>query len=170
MAADICASRAAARRSPWASRVLAGVILSLVVAGCGGGGGGGGESGGSSGGASGNGGSHETPEGAVRGIVEVLRANNLPAIVEWVRPEDRDEVRRGLNGFPPDTRITVDEFAITGQEPIDTDRVRVKVRLFGKSCSAGLARCVDLAKKDFAVVERVDGQWYLRGDEGILDN
>lgn len=142
-------------------RRTAGLLVGLVVAvgltGCGGGG-------------SGSGGSHETPEGAVRGYGEVLRDNDLSGIVEWVRPEDRDDVRRDLNDLPPDARVTVDEFKITGSEPRDEDTVRVRVLLIGKVCSEGRSQCADLGDEDFAVAERVDDKWYLENGVGILDD
>ena len=137
-------------------------VLLLLVAACGGSGG--------------SGPSHDSPEGAVRGLIATLEKNDLDGAKEWILPSERAQFSTSLDearaaGLKIDFKV--ESFEVTGSEvdKKNSDKATVKTKGKAAACVAGsiggqaLSTCSPVQSNsgsgnDFVCV-RESGKWYV---------
>jgi hypothetical protein len=150
-------------RRPWVLVAPATLALALL-AGCGGS-------------PAGGPGSHASPDGAVRGFLDAVAANNVPEALNWIPPSQRKQASTLLNGSQG-VKVTFRvEHADVGAATIDRvhpDQATVTVRGQASACVNGgsgdlaaLNTCFPFSKfaqtagTDQVSCVRIDGQWYV---------
>lgn len=147
--------------------------LAAVMVGCG-------SSNSSSGGVSG--GSHSSPEGAVRGFVNALTgwdgtAAGLNSVADWIAPAQRTDFTSGftaLTGANGSVKISfkVDNFDVSSVDSTTSDHATVHVKGTGSYCFSGAiagvtastcstASLTPSGSKDTINTVNVSGQWYV---------
>jgi hypothetical protein len=144
--------------------------VALVMAGCG------------SSNSAGGGGSHDSPEGAVRGFVASLTAwdgtaAGLNAVADWIAPSQRTEFTSGFAALTATAgsiklSFKIDNFTITSVDSSSSDHAVVHVGGTGSYCFSGAiagasqnfcttAPLTPSGTRDTVDTVNVGGQWYV---------
>jgi hypothetical protein len=122
--------------------------------------------------------SHDTPDGAVRGLVNALADNDLQGAQDWILPAERAGFANGVQGAGKlglKTSFTVQSFSIVSVTADRSDANRATVRYSGDVafCISGttLGRRVDNCTAvqsqvsqevaDTFLCVRQNGRWYV---------
>jgi hypothetical protein len=150
-----------------AAPFCAGLALLLCLAACGGGGGG---PAGSS--------SHDSPDGAVRGLVNALAAGDTKGALDWIAPGERSQFSSALDearSLGLKISFSVKQFSVVSSSVDRSDGNRALVRYSGtaQACVDGTTggrqvhTCNPVqsqsgqAQSDTFVCVRSDGRWYV---------
>ncbi|HEY6379108.1 MAG TPA: hypothetical protein VI316_08000 [Candidatus Dormibacteraeota bacterium] len=152
-------------------RVVVALGVALVMAGCG-----------SSSNSAGGGGSHDSPEGAVRGFVAALTAwdgtaAGLTAVAEWIAPSQRTGFTSGFaaltaTGGSIKLSFKIDNFTISSVDSSSSDHAVVHVGGTGSYCFSGAiagtsqnfcttAPLTPSGTSDTVETVNVGGRWYV---------
>lgn len=108
-------------------RAFAAALVGLVVVACGGGGGPAGTP------------THDSPEGAVRGLVDAMAANDLKGAADWVAPDERSDFTSAIDESKQlglTISFHVKDFSITSVSS-SGDQATVKYSGDASACIAG---------------------------------
>jgi hypothetical protein len=122
-------------------------------------------------------GSHDSPQGAVRGFVDAAAANDVAGALTWIPPRERPAARSLLQGSQG-VRVTFTvEHVDVGAATIDPDHPeQATVRITGRASAcvnggsgvnASLNTCFPFSKfaetpgSDEVACIRIDGEWYV---------
>jgi hypothetical protein len=122
-------------------------------------------------------GSHASPEGAVRGFLDAVADNDVPAALGWIPPRERPAAAGLLNGSEgvkvtfTVRHVDVGAAAIDGSHP---DQAQVPISGQASACvnggsgdNAALNTCFPFSKfaqtaaSDRVACVRIGGQWYV---------
>jgi hypothetical protein len=155
------------------------LIVAVMAAGCG-------SSNSSSGGGGGISGiTHDSPDGAVRGLVAALvnwdgSQSGLNAVTDWVNPAQRSDFTSGfslLGGSNVKFSFKITSFDVASVDNTDSTHAVVHVKGSASFCISGVISSVTLntcssssltpsGTKDTVNAVKVNGQWYVDSGSG----
>jgi hypothetical protein len=122
-------------------------------------------------------GSHDNPEGAVRGFVDAVAANDVPGALSWIPPRERPAARSLLNGSEGVKVTFTVQHVDVGSATIDREHPeQAVVRITGQASAcvnggsginSSLNTCFPFSKfaqtadSDQVACIRIDGEWYV---------
>jgi hypothetical protein len=133
----------------------------LGLAACGGGGGGSSD--------------HSSPDGAVRGFIDALGANNINGALQWVNPSERSQFQSDLSQLQGiKFNISIQDFSVVSTVPDKNDPNKAVVHYKGRAsfCVSGTPGGVPIntceaapfspaSGSDTIGAVKVNGDWYV---------
>lgn len=122
-------------------------------------------------------GSHDSPQGAVRGFVDAVAAKDVAGALTWIPPRERPAARRLLEGRQGVKVTFTVEHVDVGAATVDPDHPdQATVRITGQASAcvnggsgvnASLNTCFPFSRfaespgPDQVACVRIDGRWYV---------